>query len=171
MGMGIGWTSVVWGWDGSCESMALRLRRRRQKARKAKRAMRPMPSMAAPMPMPAFAPVLRPELPVSVPLTGATVPLLELDDSVDVEVDVDVEEVVEPEVLEGEELEVDWIKEARVEVGVVDVNFEDGVVEGLLVVGAVVATSTVPGVYPGKRLIVSPALAGRLTWFDKVAEP
>jgi hypothetical protein len=80
IGVGMGWTSEVWGFDGPSESMALCLRRRRQMARKARRAMIPRPSMAAPMPMPAFAPVLRPELPVIVPFTGATVALLELDD-------------------------------------------------------------------------------------------
>lgn len=80
IGVGMGWTSEVWGFDGPSESMALRLRRRRHMARKARRAMIPRPRMAAPMPMPAFAPVLRPELGVLVPLAGATVALLELDD-------------------------------------------------------------------------------------------
>ena len=49
----------------------------------------------------------------------------------------------------------------------VDVDFGGGGgVEELLVVGAAEEeVSTVPGVYPGKRLIVPPAAAGRTTWF------
>ena len=52
-------------------------------------------------------------------------------------------------------------------VGLVDVDFGGGGggVEELLVVGAAEEVSTVPGVYPGKRLIVPPAAAGRTTWF------
>ena len=54
-----------------------------------------------------------------------------------------------------------------VDVGLVDVDFGGGGgVEELLVVGAAEEeVSTVPGVYPGKRLIVPPAAAGRTTWF------
>ena len=53
------------------------------------------------------------------------------------------------------------------DVGLVDVDFGGGGgVEELLVVGAAEEeVSTVPGVYPGKRLIVPPAAAGRTTWF------
>lgn len=54
-----------------------------------------------------------------------------------------------------------------VDVGLVDVDFGGGGGdEELLVVGAAEEeVSTVPGVYPGKRLIVPPAAAGRTTWF------
>lgn len=54
-----------------------------------------------------------------------------------------------------------------VDVGLAEVVFGGGGgVEELLVVGAAEEeVSTVPGVYPGKRLIVPPAAAGRTTWF------
>ena len=55
-----------------------------------------------------------------------------------------------------------------VDVGLAEVVFGGGGgVEELLVVGAAAEeeVSTVPGVYPGKRLIVPPAAAGRTTWF------
>ena len=53
-----------------------------------------------------------------------------------------------------------------VDVGLAEVVFGGGGgVEELLVVGAAEEASTVPGVYPGKRLMDSPVAAGRLTWF------
>jgi hypothetical protein len=52
-----------------------------------------------------------------------------------------------------------------VEVGLADVDFGGGGAEELLVVGAAEEASTVPGVYPGNRLILCPAAPGRATWF------
>ena len=141
--------------------------------------------------MPAFAPVLRPEVgntatPAAEVVAAAGEEVeVELDDcEEDVVVDLE-EELIELEALDKvvlgmEELVVGIMAVGGFEVVLLVVGFTELVVGGggvgvvvvvVVVVGEGVLVSTVPKVNPGKTLMDSPVAAGSTTWLPRVAGP
>ena len=152
--------------------MDRRLRRRIHTARNTIKAIAPIPPITAAVPIPAFSPVLRPGAgvlesgPLELDVDAAG--LVELDtrmlklevreteplEVLDIE-SVAVLDVESLELLDVESIEIEVIAELLV------VAIED-TIELVVEEDEDVLVSTVPGVYPGKRLIAPPLDAGRL---------